>query len=226
MYQDFRSVLVIVAIAIVAPNVHAQDARSDREPWSLDQQVSFVFEDIHISDVTRFISRQIHRQILIDKRVVAPAKGEVQSATNAEYVTDGFIKYVNLENVSVDQALEAILKPLGLTYSVEGGFIWISTPENMKHATFEQLETRVYDLPGTELPDKNSSVQQGTRAEVDLIAVLERATPTIIDPLNRETLSSLLFNSETNQLTVHNTPTNLRKLEALLDLLLDNADQD
>ena len=72
--------------------------------------------------------------------------GGIGAAPGPEIVTDGVVPYVNLRNVSLRDALHAILRPLNLDFSVEPGFIWISTPEKLRQETFEDLETRYYDL--------------------------------------------------------------------------------
>jgi type II secretory pathway component GspD/PulD (secretin) len=61
-------------------------------------------------------------------------------------VTDGMITYVNLKEVTLREALKAILRPLNLDYSIQSSFIWISTHENIRTESFEDLETRYYEL--------------------------------------------------------------------------------
>ncbi len=63
-----------------------------------------------------------------------------------EYVTDGIVPYININSVPLSQALEALLRPLNLAYSVQPGFIWISTPRRIRNEPFEGLETRYYEL--------------------------------------------------------------------------------
>lgn len=63
-----------------------------------------------------------------------------------ELVTDGMVQYINLKDVSLREALKAILHPLNLDFSVQGNYLWISTPENIRTEAFEDLETRVYML--------------------------------------------------------------------------------
>lgn len=63
-----------------------------------------------------------------------------------EIVTDGMVDYVNLKNVTLREALKAVLHPLNLDFSVQSGAIWISTPEKIRTESFEDLETRHYSL--------------------------------------------------------------------------------
>ncbi len=70
----------------------------------------------------------------------------------ASAVTDGYVPRVRLQNVPLSQALDALLRPLGLDYSVEKGFIWISTPKRIRSEPFESLETRYYEVHVTPQP--------------------------------------------------------------------------
>ena len=60
--------------------------------------------------------------------------------------SDGRVPYINLKNVTLAEALQALLRPLGLDYSAEPGFIWISKPQIIRRESFEKLETRYYEL--------------------------------------------------------------------------------
>jgi type II secretory pathway component GspD/PulD (secretin)/outer membrane protein assembly factor BamD (BamD/ComL family) len=63
-----------------------------------------------------------------------------------EEVTDGYVPYIKLEDVPLSDALKALLRPLNLSYSVQPGFLWISTAEKIRTESFEELETRIYEL--------------------------------------------------------------------------------
>ena len=60
--------------------------------------------------------------------------------------TDGRVPYINMKNVSLAEALQALLRPLGLDYAVQPGFIWITRPSVIRRESFEKLETRYYEL--------------------------------------------------------------------------------
>ena len=83
-------------------------------------------------------------------RPTTPGGPGQQPGANAnlggEYVTDGMVSYITLKNVPLRDALKALLRPLNLDYSVQPGFIWISTPEKIRLESFEELETRYYEL--------------------------------------------------------------------------------
>ncbi len=56
------------------------------------------------------------------------------------------VKDGQLKDVKLKDALQALLRPLGLAYSVQPGFIWISKPEIIRRESFEPIETRYYEL--------------------------------------------------------------------------------
>ena len=66
--------------------------------------------------------------------------------TEGRYVTEGVVPYINLKDVTLREALKALLRPLNLDFSVQPSLIWISTPDNIRHESFEELETRYYEL--------------------------------------------------------------------------------
>ncbi|MCC6142988.1 MAG: tetratricopeptide repeat protein, partial [Candidatus Hydrogenedentes bacterium] len=63
-----------------------------------------------------------------------------------QFRTDGNVPYINLTGVTLEEALRALLRPLGLDFAVQPGFIWISTPQIIREESFEKLETRFYEL--------------------------------------------------------------------------------
>ena len=200
----------LVGFGIAGSGAHAAPSESMRK--ALESPVSVVFEKIDLREVLDFVTTTFDINVVLDNRVTK----------------DSTIEYVNLKNVTLAEGLKAILRPLGLAYSVQDRFIWVSTPENIRRETFEQLETRIFELPGPTLPDKNEAIH-GTNpsavGEVKLEDLLRRATPMIVDPVNNELLSYFRYNLETHQIVVHNTPTNLDRLQQLLDLLLNDPDR-
>jgi len=78
-----------------------------------------------------------------------------------DIVTDGVVSSIKLTNVPLRQALKALLRPLNLDYEVQESFIWISTPERIRHETFEELETRYYELKNAGAETMFKLVQTG-----------------------------------------------------------------
>jgi tetratricopeptide (TPR) repeat protein len=60
--------------------------------------------------------------------------------------SDGIVPYISMRDVTLRQALRALLRPMNLDFTVQPGFIWISSPEFIRTETFEELETRYYEL--------------------------------------------------------------------------------
>lgn len=128
----------------------------------LDNPVGVVFEDIHLRDILEFVTDTYEVNIVVDGRVIeppveeeaeeeeaAPTRGRrrpTRARAGQETAIGGMIDYINLKNVTLGDALTAILRPLNLAYSVESTFIWISTPEKIRTESFEDLETRYYQL--------------------------------------------------------------------------------
>jgi len=211
--------LVCAALALAGGAI-ADDSGVTSMERRLENPITLLFENIRLSEALDVITQTSNINIVVDNRVVASRPGDVQQAASHSNVTERMIKYINLKDVPTGDALTAILARVGLDYSVQDSFVWVSTPEQLRHHTFEQLETRIYELPGSMLPDKNAKYQGGAVAEVDLVSILRRATPMIVEPETGELLSYMRFNVETNQIVVHNAPTNLDRLEQLLKLLL------
>ncbi len=63
-----------------------------------------------------------------------------------EQKVDGWVYYFSIQDVTVRETLQALLRPLGLDFAVEPGFIWVSKPERIRYESFEELETRFYQL--------------------------------------------------------------------------------
>jgi hypothetical protein len=77
---------------------------------------------------------------------VPPAPGPGIPLTENDYVTDGYVRPVKLENVKVRDALDALLRPLNLDYEARDGHLWISTSERIRREPSDRLEVRVYQL--------------------------------------------------------------------------------
>lgn len=75
--------------------------------------------------------------VLVDR--AAPPEG---------FVTDGMVPAIHLKDVPLDQALRAMLRSLHLDYRVEGGIVYVSTPERLRAEPGGEMEARVYTLNG------------------------------------------------------------------------------
>lgn len=115
-------------------------AGKERIERTLRDAATMLFEDTHISEIFDFISQTYEVKVILDNRVIRPPKSEEEAGEtvppDTEYVTDGIVEYSKLHNLSLRQAFEAFLRPLGLDFSVQAGFIWISTPEKIASESF------------------------------------------------------------------------------------------
>ena len=169
-----------------------------------------------MQEFTEFIEQIYHVNIVLDTRVIAPKKP-------SQSVTDGMIQNVDLKNVTVDQALRAILEPLHLAYVVRHNDIWISTPDKIKYPVIAELETRSFTIPTVKVPDVNGTIHNNPPPEVDVIALIARILPIEVEPDSGKQISFTRFNVQTNQLVVHDTPENLRRVQQLLNLIFGDT---
>lgn len=208
----------------------AQPLRS-REENALNSPITLDFQGAHLQTIVDKISETLGLNMVVDARVVAPPGSKPSTPSTPptpstpstpEYATDGVVQTLKLNAVPLRDALRSLLTPLGLDYSMQPGFIWISTPKRVRHESFETLETRKYPLreAGDFTPyNVNHGLPGAPEGGLDLVDLLRKAVPDILEPSTGAALSRLEYDAPTRLLTVHNTPTNLRKVETLLDML-------
>ena len=109
---------------------------------ALQSHVSIEFEGEHISNILSFISDYVGINIVLDYRKVAQQGVELQEGQ----VTDGIVPHISVKDVELGDALDALLRPLNLSYKAQEGFIWVSTAEALRSESFSPPETRTYEL--------------------------------------------------------------------------------
>ena len=103
----------------------------------LQTETSLVFEDVHLSEILEFAADSLDVNITVDHRAVVPGGERIpQGQPEAPFVTTGHVPYINLRNVSLSQGLDSLLRPMNLGYSVEDGFLWISSPDLIAQEEF------------------------------------------------------------------------------------------
>jgi beta-lactamase regulating signal transducer with metallopeptidase domain/LysM repeat protein len=125
------------ATAPTAPPAQPQNPRLQR---ILDSPVNVEFERIHISEIISFISESYNVNIVIDSRAVVPAPtGQMRPGVPGHKPgqVEGYVDKVQLKEVTLRAALEALLRSASLDYAIRPEYIWISTPslleaENLK----------------------------------------------------------------------------------------------
>ncbi len=60
-------------------------------------------------------------------------------------VSDGRVQNIKLDDVPLGDALDAVLRPLGLDYRVEDDYVYVSSSDRLRHEADEPLETRTYN---------------------------------------------------------------------------------
>lgn len=99
-------------------------------------RISIEFEDEHVSRIVQFVSDFMDVNIVVDARVVTSAPGGRPSPDTSAVVTTGMVPYLKLNNVSLHQALLALLRPLNLAYRLEKDFVWVSSPDLLASESF------------------------------------------------------------------------------------------
>jgi beta-lactamase regulating signal transducer with metallopeptidase domain len=185
-------------------------------------------EGTDIRDIFGFLSDFAQVNIVLDERVMlspapppparrGPPVGrphrprERGAEDSAEEGTPGGItpnihseiRRTYLRDIALRDAMKAFLSQMGLSYSVQPEFVWVSRPDILRKESFELLETRQYQIKETDDPEK-------------ILARLRHQIPDIVQPYTGEVLSSMELNSETRALTVHHIPSRLKIVEEVL----------
>lgn len=214
----------ITFVAAILIYLFAIGVQADALNDALDTPVSLTLEDAHLKDVLQAVNAQCNINIVVDNRVI-PMPGV--GASTEHYVTDGKIPYVNLKEVAIRDVLTVVLTPLGLGYSVQDKYVWISSPELIKQEVSEKLETRIYIIDDKLVEERNAILRKAEMSEIDLdslVMFLSAAFPRIVEPVTHELVSYARFNLLTKQLVIHNTPANHAKIKEILDLLFKSVE--
>jgi len=203
-------ITTILMIVLVA---YAPAQADDRLEKALDTTLTLEIENTTLRDVCLFLGEKYGVNILIDDGVVAPAGRKVSKP----YVTDGLVQYVNMKDVTAREALHAILHPLGLTYTVKERYVWITTEERINTKPYSDIEVQIFEVPAGKATETND----GAFGEPNVITLLRKVVPAVLDPDTGELLSYMRYNLLTNQLAVKNTSDNLDTIQQLLELITD-----
>ncbi len=141
--------------------------------------------------------------IVIDRRAVSPDNG-TNSDPTAWMVQPGKFNDKPLLNV-----LREILEPLGLTFAVQPGFIWISTPDRIATESFEELETRTYPL------DRIPGLNGDAASREAFLATIWRMVR-VAEPDTGKAISRVAVDEKKSALVITSAPSHLDDLEKLL----------
>ncbi len=144
------------------------DERYDR--YNIEKKLAsplgLVFEGEHVMNILEFVGNYLNMNVAVDSRVVQPPEKVLErmaadeqeerqggSPTNLQ-VTDGIVYYIDMNKIALRDVLPALLRPLNLAYSVENGYIWISSPKMLAR------EAGVYEnIPGQNAPFMGEAVE-------------------------------------------------------------------
>jgi hypothetical protein len=209
----------------------AQPALS-REEQALNMPLTLDLHAEHLQAIADQMGQSLGISFVLDNRVVAPkgaagakapegdAKAGADKAKTEAYATDGMVAAVTVGGKPLREALRAILGPMGLDYTVQPGFIWISTPKHLRHESFEILETRQYAIePKTNIAALNANADLPTpvAGAFDVMDVLRKAIPEVVAREDGAILSKMIYDEGAHQLTAHTTPSNHKKIQAILE---------
>ena len=214
------------------PSVPAQPVQS-REELALDMPLTLDLHAEHLQAIVDQMSQSLGIAFVLDGRVVAPKggaaqkesaeKGATDKPAKAEaFVTDGMVAATTVSGKPLREALKSVLTPMGLDYAVQPGFIWISTPKHLRHESFEILETRQYAIDAKaklNALNVNADLPSAASGALDLLDVLRKAVPDVVSRDDGAVVSRMNYDEGAHQLTAHTTPTNHKRIQALLETL-------
>jgi len=128
----------------------------DRMIDQLASPITLKYEEEHLSTVVDFIRETLNVSIVLDYRVIAPApywevlvKDEEVTGYISEvgelpwfhlykhHPANHYLSDTWMVDVSVESALNILTRTTNLAYSVEDGFVWLSTPERIDSESFQ-----------------------------------------------------------------------------------------
>ncbi|GMW00505.1 MAG: hypothetical protein AMXMBFR84_16420 [Candidatus Hydrogenedentota bacterium] len=168
----------------------------------LRERISLELEDTHIASVAEQIASYADLNIVVDNRVVRPVRDYDPSAT---YLTNGFVPHVKLDNTPLGDVLAAVLRPLNLVYKLEPEFIWITSEENARHESFENMETRWYRMDlGLDIDD----------AKKLIMSELWKDNPPLREPGTGKQLSMAYLAENENAFGIRDVSSRLDEMES------------
>ncbi|MBI5093337.1 MAG: carboxypeptidase regulatory-like domain-containing protein [Candidatus Hydrogenedentes bacterium] len=157
----------------------------------LKKKVTVSWPDTTLSAAIDTLAKEADFNIVVDSR---------EGKNNAPVQAASF-DYQPLVSVLV-----ALLRPTKLEFTVQPGYIWLSSPLLIRKETYGELETRHYSIP--------APTQEGLQK---LLELLDKSAPAVTDPNTGSRLSYVqILDEDSGIITAYNTPENLDALEKLL----------
>jgi len=73
-------------------------------------------------------------------------RGNASASNPSGRAASGYLPYIKLKNIPLGEGLRAMLRTQGLDYAVYPDYIYISTPDRLRHQPLERMETRYYEV--------------------------------------------------------------------------------
>ena len=133
--EQFTVRLMRVDAANEVPLATAKDEKA--APSALEKHVSLSMKNTSVSDIAKELTRQTGQKIEVDPSVVAPSGDANETSGKSGEVANGTLPCVELKNVSLREALKAVLTPLKLYFAVAGDTITIGAPGKLHEGRTE-----------------------------------------------------------------------------------------
>ena len=120
-----------------APEINVPEGKRPELFKALRSPMSLVVDEpLHLSKIVTNLAETYGINVVVDARVVEEAGPAAAQVSASGYMVDGILPAIWLSDTPMQEALKPLLRGLGLAYSVEDGFIWISTPELIEEESF------------------------------------------------------------------------------------------
>ncbi len=141
---------------------------------ALDRRVTLRYDNEHLADVLKRESKKHGVNFALDWRVIAPPPHPTRPAVmgdTAAYATNGMVAAVDCKDISLREALtREVLAPLGLSYEIVEGVVWVSTPEQLRRDTADGSARAVVPAPGA-VPEWDKVLNSPVSVEFEVIHV-------------------------------------------------------
>jgi len=127
----------------------------------LSRKVTIAFEDTHLAEILAFLQEETNIPFLIDRGAVGvPGKSTAEPVppTLKPYEVDGKIATVRVQNQPLYEALDSILADAGLKLVLAPGYLWISTPDQIRRDGRSYPASRYENYSKVNLKNTNKRV--------------------------------------------------------------------
>lgn len=108
----------------------------------------------HEARVQAVIAKAASSESQVREAPTLQLRGDGTSAEIRAMRSDGYVPYINLKDVPLGSALDALLRPMGLDYRIQGDIVYVSSPAILRREAFEPVQTRYYNYNGNDTMHK------------------------------------------------------------------------